>query len=174
MSESSESRHQSHVVADAVRSLFRAVATLEALYPERRFTLDGHLVGSLGEAIAAEVYRLRLLPASAPTHDAMSPAGTPVQIKLTGGKRIALYSRPQHLIVLRWEPSGAIEEVYNGPGDRVWEHVGPKQKNGQHSISVHRLRRVADGVDPGMRLARHGSWPAFGDHLEATKAGHSS
>ena len=37
-----------------VANIYRAVRTLEKLYPERKFTPDGHLVGSIGEVIAAE------------------------------------------------------------------------------------------------------------------------
>ncbi|WP_155253486.1 DUF6998 domain-containing protein [Bradyrhizobium japonicum] len=36
-----------------VTDIYRAVAELEALYPGRKFTPDGHLVGSIGEVIAA-------------------------------------------------------------------------------------------------------------------------
>ena len=57
-------------VAAIVGELYELVDRLEHLYPGRRFTLDGHLVGSIGEALAAEMYGLVLLPASAETHDA--------------------------------------------------------------------------------------------------------
>lgn len=52
--------------------LYGIVNRLEALFPERKFTPDGHLVGSIGEALAAHVclIDLRLMQASAPEHDA--------------------------------------------------------------------------------------------------------
>jgi hypothetical protein len=37
-----------------VAVIYQAVADVEALYPGRKFTLDGHLVGSIGEVVAAE------------------------------------------------------------------------------------------------------------------------
>ena len=37
-----------------VAAIYRAVEELEAAYPLRKFTPDGHLVGSIGEVIAAE------------------------------------------------------------------------------------------------------------------------
>lgn len=37
-----------------VADIYRAIAKLEAMYPGRKFTPDGHLVGSIGEVIAAE------------------------------------------------------------------------------------------------------------------------
>lgn len=37
-----------------VGAIYRAVEEFEAAYPLRKFTPDGHLVGSIGEVIAAE------------------------------------------------------------------------------------------------------------------------
>ena len=53
-----------------VRKLYSVVARLEAIFKDRPFTPDGHLVGSLGEVLAAHHYGLTLLPASAEAHDA--------------------------------------------------------------------------------------------------------
>ena len=53
-----------------VAAIYRAVKELEAAYPLRKFTPDGHLVGSIGEVIAAEALSLKLHPASYPCHDA--------------------------------------------------------------------------------------------------------
>ena len=41
-----------------VADIYRAVQELEADYPGRKFTPDGHLVGSIGEVIAAETLNL--------------------------------------------------------------------------------------------------------------------
>ncbi len=38
--------------------LYAASGRLEALFPGRKFTLDGHLVGSVGEVIAAYMFDL--------------------------------------------------------------------------------------------------------------------
>jgi hypothetical protein len=40
-----------------VAAIYKAVEELEALYPGRRFTPDGHLVDSIGEVIAAEKFK---------------------------------------------------------------------------------------------------------------------
>jgi hypothetical protein len=55
-----------------VAAIYRAVAELEALYPDRKFTPDGHLVGSIGEVVAAEALSLTLHPSSHPGHDAFN------------------------------------------------------------------------------------------------------
>ncbi|MCY4128253.1 MAG: hypothetical protein OXG15_03295 [Gammaproteobacteria bacterium] len=53
-------------VGTLLGDLYRIVNRLEELFPGRKFTPDGHLVGSIGEALAAYMFGLELLPASAP------------------------------------------------------------------------------------------------------------
>ncbi len=50
-----------HEVGDLLGTLYRIVDRLEALFPGRKFTPDGHLVGSIGEALAAHMFGLDLL-----------------------------------------------------------------------------------------------------------------
>jgi hypothetical protein len=133
-------------VLELVRGMLDSVKQLESLYPGRSFTLDGHLVGSIGEVLAAELYGLRLLPSSNPCHDATCPAGRNVQVKLTQRSREAIYEQPDHLIVLRVEPDGTVAEVYNGPGSLPWMSAGPIQKNGQRSVSITTLSKLNNAV----------------------------
>ncbi len=86
-----------------VAELYQIVGHLESYFPGRRFTPDGHLVGSLGEVLAAYHYDLELLPASTETHDAVARDGTMVQIKATQGRSVGIRSEPQHLLV---DPAG--------------------------------------------------------------------
>lgn len=126
----------------ALAKLFEAVRELEAAHPGRRFTPDGHLVGSIGEVEAEERYGLALHPASHKTHDGRAPDGREVQIKATfGTSGIAMRSEPEQLVVLRLQTDGSpAEEVYNGPGSLAWNACGRMQENGQRPISLSRLR----------------------------------
>ncbi len=138
--------------ASLVRQLYVIVAKLERLYPGRPFTPDGHLVGSIGEALAQARYGLELLPCSTAAHDAKARGGQLVQVKATQGNRVGLYAKPEHLIVLRLTRDGAVEEVFNGPGGPVWARVSKVAKNGQRSISLAMLREIMRGVPEGQRL----------------------
>jgi hypothetical protein len=93
-----------------VAAIYRAVAELEALYPDRKFTPDGHLVGSIGEVVAAEALGLTLHPSSHPGHDAFDANGD-VQIKMTGGESVSLYATCDRLVVLRVVSSQEAEIV---------------------------------------------------------------
>ena len=141
-------------IPQLIRELYRIVERLEALFPERRFTLDGHLVGSIGEVLAAHYYGLRLLTASAEAHDAEAADGRLVQIKATQRTRVGLRSPPKHLLVLRILPGGRWREVYNGPGELAWENAGKMQKNGQRPVSVSKLAQLMENVSEEDRLQR--------------------
>ena len=137
-----------------VRDLYAIVEALEERFPGRAFTLDGHLVGSIGEVLAAHHYGLELLPASSQGHDAKAPNGKLVQIKATQRNSIGIRSEPEHLIVLQLMPTGETSEVYNGPGLPAWSGAGKMQKNGQRAISVSKLRALMTSVGPKLQLKR--------------------
>ena len=139
-------------VPDLVGRLYEIVSELEALFPGRYFTPDGHLVGSLGEVMAAHDYGLELLPASAERHDARTQDSRLVQIKATQGSRVSLRSQPDHLIVLHLTKHGSALEVYNGPGELAWDGAGRKQSNGQCPISLAKLRALMEEMPEEYRL----------------------
>ncbi len=139
-------------VTSHLDALYAASEGLEAIFTGRKFTLDGHLVGSIGEVVAAYMFGLNLMPASTLGHDAMAPDGRQVEIKLTQGKSVALRHVPQHLIVLHRPKGGPVRVVYNGPGGVVWDACGKPQKNGQQPISLSRLRTLDAAVTIADRL----------------------
>ena len=125
-----------------VADIYRAVAKLEGQY-DRKFTPDGHLVGSIGEVIAAEHFGLTLYGMSKPGHDAFSADDNQVQIKLTAGNSVSMFADCERLIVLRIASPEEAEVVYDGPGAPAWAAAGSMQKNGQRKISLTRLRAIA-------------------------------
>ena len=129
---------------EPVAKIYEAVAELEARYPGRKFTPDGHLVGSIGEVVAAEALGLTLHPGSYPGHDAFDADGD-VQIKMTGqrGTGVALYATCTRLVVLKVVSPNEAEIVYDGPGEPAWSAAGAMGKNGQRVVSLARLRQIA-------------------------------
>ena len=124
-----------------VAAIYRATAELEERYPGRHFTPDGHLVGSIGEVVAAEALGLMLYPPSHRCHDAFDENGD-VQIKMTAGKSVGMYSCCNRLVVLKVVSTDEAEIVYDGPGNIAWENAGKVAKNGQRSISLARLKKL--------------------------------
>src|SRR5947209_8079688 len=108
----------------AIAKLYEAVAELEAAYGEhkRKFTLDGHLLGSIGEVLVATAMKMRLLKMSAPVHDAVCNDRGDVQIKITAGNSIAM----RHACVLRQSPELTLTHLVGVDGRDI---IAAKEKH---------------------------------------------
>jgi hypothetical protein len=137
-----------------LEAMYSASDRLEVLFPGRKFTLDGHLVGSIGEVIAAYMFDLNLLRGSNKGHDAKAKDGRNIEIKLTQGNSVSIRHEPDHLIVLQRRKGTRVSVVFNGPGALAWEHAGKKQDNGQRPISLAKLRELDRSVSSAGRLTQ--------------------
>lgn len=139
-----------------VRQLYDTVSDLEAMFPGRHFTPDGHMVGSLGECLVADAYGLVLRTASNKGYDAITRSGLQVEIKATQSRSVAFRCEPAHTIIIKILPDGTFEEIYNGPGGLVWAEFKDKRlpSNGQFQISLHKLRQLNQLVAPEDRVPR--------------------
>jgi len=70
-------------ISEGLRLIFQGIERLKESFPNRAFTIDGRLVGDVGEVIAALEYDVILHEVSRATHDATTPDGRNVQIKAT-------------------------------------------------------------------------------------------
>lgn len=60
------------MVSDKAKELYKITNELESWYPGRKFMVEGHLVGSIGEVIVMEQYGFALLRNSSEMYDAVS------------------------------------------------------------------------------------------------------
>lgn len=141
-------------IDNMLRELYSIKKALELQYPERQFSLDGHLIGSVGEVLVSETYGITLYPNSSPVHDGISPDGIEVQIKATQINKVSISSEPEHLIVIKILEDGTWEEIFNGSGSVAWSKAGRRQKNGQRQISVSMLRDLMIDVPDRLRIQR--------------------
>jgi|LSQX01.2.fsa_nt_gb hypothetical protein len=63
-----------------IQTLFDISTEMQLAFPGRKFTFDGHLVGSISEVIAAFHHDLKLLLLSSERHDATTSEGQNTQI----------------------------------------------------------------------------------------------
>lgn len=140
---------------ELIKGIYKNVSELEKMFPGRHFTPDGHMVGSIGECLAAYYYGLKLLPASTSGKDAIKD-GKSIEIKATQSKRVALRSEPEHLIVLKLYKNGSFDEIYNGPGAKVWELFNGKvrPKNGQYQVSLSKLMKIMQAIPKEEQIPR--------------------
>lgn len=138
-----------------LRDIYAAVDELEHMFPGRHFTPDGHMVGSIGEAIAAYYYGITLFTTSAKGHDGIIGERR-VQVKATQGRSIAISSEPEYLLVFQLARDGSFSEIYNGGGSLVWNLVShkPVPKNGQYQVSIARLAKLGPGISESDRIRR--------------------
>ena len=126
------------------------------IHLNKQFSLDGKLVGDIGEVLAAEKYGLKLLNENAPVHDAEEIAtGRMVQIKSSfkgycyfpfGDDRI-----PEYFLGIVIDEDGKIEELFNGPGSFIVEHYILRNsltpyKNAYYNLSKGVLERLNNDV----------------------------
>ena len=122
------------LIQEKVREMISIVAELEKEFPGRRFTLDGHLVGSIGEVMAAYYYGIELYKASVSVHDGEID-GRKVQIKITQQDNIVINAEPDYLLVLYLTRNGDVYEVYNGRGKAPWGIAyGRDNHNNRHML----------------------------------------
>lgn len=152
-------------VPGLVKNLYQIVSQLQSIFPGRPFTPDGHMVGSLGECLAALQYDITLMKPSNGGYDAITPANQKVEIKTTQGKSVAFRSGPEFVLVLKLDLEGTVDCIYNGPGLPIWSLFDgkPRPSNGQYQVSLNTLARLNKSVQEGDRIkCRIGAIPEVG------------
>ena len=137
-------------IGQKIFELLEIVKDLEKRFEGRKFTLDGHLFGSIGEALAVYYYGVELNPPSAKIYDGRKD-DRQVQIKITQRDSVDIKTVPEHLLVLfLHKQSGDVYEVYNGPCEWLNEC---KKSNGEFHPSLKRLLEEDSKILPADRLA---------------------
>jgi hypothetical protein len=130
--------------------LLDAVEALRRAYPAKRFTLDGRLVGDIGEVLAQRRYEIELLPGLQHHHDAHTADGKQVQIKATMRDSLTFPADhvPDHYLGLKINGDGSTVELFNGPGAVIAEHLRnrARPRNNQHSLNANLLRELQKQV----------------------------
>ena len=141
-----------NIVRQQVQKLVEIVAELEKEFSGRHFTLDGHLVGSIGEVMAAYYYGIELYTASTEIHDG-EVDGKKVQIKISQQDNIVINHEPDYLIVLYLNKDGNIYEVYNGTGKLPWKSASKKDSHNNRHMRVNKLMELDKDVPEYNRIA---------------------
>jgi len=141
-----------------IKQLYAARNALRALFPELPFTLDGRLVGDIGEAIALQEFGLTRLAEGTEGHDFLAPDGRLVQIKTTKavalnrGVGLGLTIRSfEHLIVIQISEAGTYQILYDGPGTFIDE---VRRHRTTPSLTVGQLQRLNSRVNDSDRIIK--------------------
>tara|TARA_R110000868_G_scaffold133642_3_gene345325 strand:- start:7696 stop:8202 length:507 start_codon:yes stop_codon:yes gene_type:complete len=141
-----------------LRRHYQAILHERGSEAELKFTLDGNLVGDIGEALAAQMFGVRLVEIKSNEGiDGYAPDGRTVQVKTTGTGRGPAFrcveTRADHLLFFDLDFEACRGKiVFNGP-----EHYAtgklPQQFANQRSLTASQIRTADALVSECERLA---------------------
>lgn len=148
-------------IHQAVKDMLEIVEALQKSYPKKKFTLDGRLVGDLGEILIEEDYDLELYEGLVKHHDGETPDGRRVQIKTTMKNSLTfpVDHIPLYYIGIKVHSDGSYTEIFNGPGSIAWEAVKNRKptKTNLHSITLTALQKLNKTVADNDRIPKRAS-----------------
>jgi len=146
-------------IRDGLAHIFKGIDLLHNAFPNRAFTIDGRLVGDIGEVIAALEYDLALDSVSQPGHDACCADGRRVQIKATFKDSLTFKTCPDYYLGFKLYPDGRYDEVFNGPGRVILERFHARKGAGTRLLSfpVAELRSLSARVADADRIPKRGA-----------------
>ena len=124
-------------IGEALRLIFQGIGMLQACDPSgRQFTIDGRLVGDIGEVVAARVFAITLDKRSRKDHDAKTADGRrDVQVKATFRNSLTFTRVPDLYLGLKLSRDGGHEVVFNGPGHVISEAFKHRKGIGEKQLS---------------------------------------
>lgn len=159
----------------AVERMLAIVDELCKAYPKKKFTLDGRLVGDIGEILVEEAYQLELFADVTKHHDAETIDGRLVQIKasMKGKFSFPCDHIPSYYLAVHVHPDGSFDEIFNGPGEIAWKAIKNRKlsKTNLHQISASALRHLQQEVQAEHRIPMRNTTVRTG-HSYARHADH--
>jgi hypothetical protein len=143
-------------IAEALKSIFYGIGLLQQSFSNRQFTIDGRLVGDIGEIIAAAEFDITLDETSQAKHDGVTSDGRKVQVKATFKDSLTYRTEPDYYLGLQLFRDGRHEVVFNGPGRIIGEAFRHRQGIGEALLSfpVSRLRKLSATIPEFDRIPR--------------------
>jgi hypothetical protein len=141
-------------IEEAVSKLLGIVDQLQQTHPKKKFTLDGRLIGDIGEILVEAQFDVKLFEVMQPHHGGVTSDGRQIQIKTTMKDALTFPCDhvPEYYLGIKIGREGKFDVVFNGPGVIAGEAVRnrKKSKTNLHSISVatlHKLNRKVNEED---------------------------
>lgn len=141
-------------IAEGLALIFQGIQRLKDAHPHRLFTIDGRLVGDVGEVIAGLEYDIELDEVSQKDHDGHTGDGRRVQVKATFKDSLTFKATPQLYLGLKLFPDGRHEEVFNGPGQLIADRYAHRKGIGDVLLSfpIAELRDLSKTVSDEDRV----------------------
>lgn len=146
--------------------LFTTIKVLKEKYKHhnKNFTLDGKLVGDIGEVLVAEHYGLTLYGDNTHIHDGFVTDSEEKQVQIKASFKEYFYftkhidRKPKYFIAVQINEDGTFEEIYSGTGELLFKklliHL-PTDRKHPYRLSVKKLRELnmsKENVDRIIRI----------------------
>ena len=133
-----------------IQQLLAVTNSLKEKYKHhnKSFTLDGKLVGDIGEVLVAEYYGLTLYGDNTPTHDGFVTRDESKQVQIKASFNNYFYfskdlnNIPKYFIAVLLKEDGTFDEIFNGKGLFIYEKMLcdlPKERKHNYRLTVKKL-----------------------------------
>jgi hypothetical protein len=119
----------------ALELIFQGIGQLKKEFPGKEFTIDGRLVGDIGEVIAALEYDIKLYDVLVSGYDGETSDGRRVQVKATFKNSLTFRTVPDYYLGFKLFEDGRYEEIYNGPGRIIYDRYSNRKGIGKDLLS---------------------------------------
>jgi len=137
-------------IQKSIQQLCKITNELKSNHKSKKFTLDGRLVGDLGEVLAEENYEIVLFDNIQPLYDATTLDNKMVQIKATFKDKLTFPTEhiPELFLGLKLNTDGSFNEIYNGPGKYIKELIGKRKSpyNRLHLLPIKKLSEISNKI----------------------------
>jgi len=141
-------------ITSALEHIFSGIGELHKAFPQKNFTIDGRLVGDIGEVIATLEYDIHLYEIQQSDHDGETSDGRKVQVKATFKESLTFGTIPDYYLGLKLFKDGRHEEIFNGPGQIIYERYQDRKGIGKTLLSfpINELKRLSGLVPYSERI----------------------
>jgi len=151
-------RPSKSAIAPALKNIFLGIAQLRNSFEDKgkEFTVDGRLVGDIGEVIAASEYDVKLYPVQQADHDGETSARKKVQVKATFKDSLTFKKKPDYYLGFKLHPDGTYEEIFNGPGAKIFEEFKHRKGIGKKLLSfpLKKLKELSNEVPESEKIKK--------------------
>lgn len=144
------------IIEDSLRQIFSGIRQLKEALPTKEFTIDGRLVGDIGEAIVQRDYDITLYEYLAKDYDGETSDGRKVQIKATFKESLTFKKVPDYYLGIKIHEDGSYEEIFNGPGSVIASEYAHRKGFGEAllSFSNKKLHELSKNISNEHRINR--------------------
>jgi len=142
------------IICRALENIFSSIEELRQAFPQKTFTIDGRLVGDVGEVIATLDYNINLYEVQQAGHDGETSDGRKVQVKATFKDSLTFRTIPDYYLGFKLYKDGRYEEIFNGPGRIIYERYQDRKGIGKTLLSfpINELKRLSGLVPYSERI----------------------